>query len=134
MIAARASALVRAAAAAGLVALAGCGDLLQEPESGTFPLALEVVEVSGNGQEGAAGATLAEPVRVRTVHEGQPAGRLWVEWSVVSGGGSIEPRNGFSGVDGIAEARWTLGPSGGTQRLRARVGSDSEVVFEATAE
>lgn len=119
---------------AAAVVLSGCGDLLQEPESGTFPLALELVQVSGNGQDGPAGEPLGQPLRVRTLDEGQPAGRLWVEWSVVSGGGSIEPRNTFTDADGVAEARWVLGPSGGTQRVRATVRDGAPVVFEATAE
>lgn len=119
---------------ATLVALAGCGDLLQEPESGIFPLPIELVEVSGNAQEGAPGAPLAQPLRVRALTEGEPASRLWVEWSVISGGGVVEPRNSFSDADGIAEARWILGPSGGPQEVRAVVRKGVPVIFEATAE
>ena len=134
MIGPRMFGMARAAAAVGLVVLAACGDLLQEPESGTFPLQLELVEVSGNAQEGAPGAALAQPLRVRALDEGQPAARLWVQWSVISGEGEVEPRNGFSDADGIAEARWTLGPSGGVQRVRAAVREGVPVVFEGTAE
>lgn len=134
MIGFRSFAMARSAAMAGFLALAGCGDLLQEPESGTFPLQLELVEVSGNAQEGAPGAPLAQPLRVRTLDGGEAAARLWVEWSVISGEGEVEPRNSFSDADGIAEARWTLGPSGGSQRVRATVRKGVPVVFEATAE
>jgi hypothetical protein len=123
---------VLVAAAAGLVALWGCGDLLQEPESGIFPLPLELVEVSGDGQVGAPGAPLAQPLRVRTLHETEPVGRLWVKWTVISGGGTVEPRNSFSDANGIAEARWTLG-SAGAQRVRATMRNGVPVEFEATA-
>lgn len=132
MIARRIAAPVLAIAVA--LALAGCGDLLQEPESGTFPARIELVQVSGNAQEGAPGAPLPEPMRVRVLDEGQPASRLWVEWSVLSGGGDVEPRNTFSDEAGVAEASWILGPSGGVQRVQAVVRHGLPAVFEATAE
>ena len=49
-------------------------------------------------------------------------------------GGAVEPRNSFSDASGIAEARWILGPSGGTQQVRAVVRKGAPVIFEATAE
>ncbi|HEY7863089.1 MAG TPA: hypothetical protein VIE39_05485 [Thermoanaerobaculia bacterium] len=134
MIGPRVATLGLMAAAAGSMALAGCGDLLQEPDTGTIPVQLEVVEISGNAQEGAAGAALAQPLRVRVLNEGLPAARLWVEWSVTAGGGEVEPRNSFSDANGVAEASWTLGPSGGIQQVRAVVRKGTPVIFEATAE
>ncbi len=133
MIGPRAATLGLMAAAAGSMTLAGCGDLLQEPDTGTIPVQVELQEVSGNAQEGAAGVPLGEPLRVRVLNEGQPASRLWVEWSVATGGGEVEPRNSFSDANGVAEARWTLGPSGGTQQARAVVREAAPVIFEATA-
>lgn len=128
----RATALVLAVA--GSIALSGCGDLLQEPDTGTIPVRIELVEVSGNAQEGAPGAPLALPLQVRALDEGEPASRLWVEWSVVAGGGQVEPRNSFSNANGIAEARWTLGSSGGAQQVRAVVRKGAPVIFDATVE
>lgn len=125
---------VLATMASGLIALSGCGDLLQEPDTGTIPVRLELEEVSGDGQGGVVGAPLAQPLRVRALDEGQPASRLWVEWSVIAGGGDVEPRNSFSDGIGIAEATWTLGPSGGAQQVRAVVRRGPSVIFEATAE
>ena len=128
----RMATLVLATAAAGLIA--GCGDLLQEPDTGSIPVQAELLEVSGNGQEGPAGVPLEQPLRVRVLNEGQPAPRLWVEWSVIAGGGELEPRNSFTDADGFAETRWTLGPSGGTQQVRAVVRKGTPVVFGATAQ
>ena len=88
--------------------------------------------MSGNAQEGAPGA--AQPLQVRALDEGEPASRLRVEWSVVAGGGEVEPRNSFSDANGIAEARWTLGASGGTQQVRAVLRKGVPVLFEATVE
>jgi hypothetical protein len=132
VIGARVATLALAVAAAFV--LAGCGDLLQEPDTGIFPVRIELEEVSGNEQEGAPGATLAQPLRVRVLDEGEPASRLWVEWSVLSGGGEVEPRNTFSDEDGVAEASWTLGPSGGAQQVRAAVRHGLPVVFGASVE
>ncbi|HEY7472218.1 MAG TPA: hypothetical protein VIE68_07720 [Gemmatimonadota bacterium] len=110
----------------------GCGDLLQEPDTGKLPARL--AEVSGNGQTAAAGATLAQPVRVRVVDPaGLPSPGLWVEWSVVVGAGKVSPRNSFSDEDGVAETTWTLGPAPGLQTIRAFVRKGQPMTFDATA-
>ena len=133
MIGLRLATIALAIAVAGPVALGGCGDLLQEPDTGTSPVEVELLRISGNAQEGAPGAPLAQPLRVRVLDEGEPASRLWVEWSVLAGGGEVEPRNTFSDENGMVEARWTLGQSGGTQQVRAVVRKGLPVIFEATA-
>jgi hypothetical protein len=113
-------------------AVTACGDLLQEPDTGKLPARL--VEVSGNDQTAAAGATLAEPVRVRVVDlQGLPAPRMWVEWSVLEGGGEVSPRNGFSDESGISETTWTLGPAPGPQAIQAFVRRDVPMIFDALA-
>jgi hypothetical protein len=116
------------------VALAGCGDLLQEPDTGGFLAALRLEAVSGGGQTGAPGAALEESVRVRVLDgSDRPLVGLWVEWSVVEGSGRVEPRHSFSDADGIAEATWILGPSTGSQTVQAFAGRGAVVTFEATA-
>ena len=116
-----------------VITVAACGDLLQEPDTGK--ISPRLVEVSGNGQTAAAGATLAEPVRVSIVDpQGMPAGPgLWVEWSVLEGAGEVSPRNSFSDENGIAETTWTLGPAAGPQTIRAFVRKGVPMTFEATA-
>jgi hypothetical protein len=122
-------------ALAAVAGFAGCGDLLQEPDTGIGKVVVRIEKLSGDRQVGAAGAPLPQPLRVRVVDfDEDPAPRLWVQWSVVSGSGDIEPRNSFSDENGIAEATWTLGASGGTQEARAAVRNNLPVVFEATAE
>ncbi|CAN5800427.1 hypothetical protein BH20GEM1_BH20GEM1_00020 [soil metagenome] len=112
----------------------GCGDLLQEPDTGFGKLPVHLEEVSGNGQTAAPGAALDEPLRVRVRTDGEPAPRLWIEWSVLAGSGTVEPRNSFSDANGIAETRWILGPSDGSQRVQAIVREAISVTFDATAE
>jgi hypothetical protein len=119
---------------AALAAMA-CGDLLQEPDTGIGKEVVRLEKVSGDRQVGAPGTTLAEPLRVEVVDfDGDPAPRLRVQWAVVSGSGDVEPRNAFSDAEGIAEATWILGPSGGTQQVRAFLHKGQPVVFEAIAE
>jgi hypothetical protein len=129
---------VRSAIGVGVVAVAlalpGCGDLLQEPDTGLLLADLRLAAVSGNSQTGAPGAALDQPVRVR-VFDGvdRPAAGLWVEWSVLEGSGRAVPRNTFSAADGIAETTWILGPSTGPQTIQAFVRGGAAMTFEATA-
>ena len=131
----RRGAKTRAAALTALLVLAGCGDLLQEPDTGIGKVVVRIEEVSGDGQVGAAGEPLAQPLRVRVLDfDEEPAPRIRVQWAVLSGSGSVEPRNGFTDADGIAEATWTLGASAGTQQVHAFIRNNQPVIFEATAE
>lgn len=112
-----------------------CEDLLQEPESGTTPLPIHLEEVSGNGQSGASGSPLDEPLQVRVLGpDEEPRPGLWVEWTIVDGSGEVAPRNTFSDVEGIAETTWVLGPESGAQRVRAVAKGGTAMEFEATAE
>jgi hypothetical protein len=122
--------IVPAVAALISAALSGCGDLLQEPDTG-IATNLTLVSVSGDDQSGPPGATLPQPIRVRLVDlQGGSTERLWVEWVVVQGSGTVVPRNSFTNADGIAETTWTLGPGTDKQRIEARVPGDAET-FEA---
>ena len=116
------------------LALAGCDDLLQEPDTGTQPLPVQIQAVSGDGQIGTAGAPLAQPLRVRLIgRDGEPIPGLWVQWMAIDGSGTAQPRNGFSDVDGFAETTWVLGPASGPQQIKAVVGGGTPTVFDATA-
>lgn len=98
-----------------MIVLVGCGDLLQEPDTGT-------------------GDPLTAPLRVRlSDRDGRPVPRLRVEWTLLAGSGEAEPRNAFSDANGIAETTWILGPGTGPQELRAVIGGGLPTVFVATA-
>lgn len=89
-----------------------CDDLLQEPDTRLLPAPVRLETVSGNGQIGAVGVTLTEPLRVRLIdREGQPIARLRVEWIAPGGSGEPEPRNSCSDANGIAQTTWILGPA-----------------------
>ena len=119
---------------AAALAGSGCGDLLQEPDTGFSKLTLRLEEVSGNGQTGAAGTALAQPVRVRVLGAGEePLPRLRIEWFVIGGSGTAEPRDTFSDEDGVTETVWILGSESGQQKLQAIVREGVFVDFHATA-
>ena len=115
------------------IAILGCEDLLQEPDTG-IAQRLTLIVVSGNQQTGAPGQPLPQPLRVRLDDlMGGPSERLVVEWNAIDGSGRVEPRYSFTDEEGVAEATWILGPEAGRQRVTATF-SDDVKTFEAQAE
>ena len=120
--------------AAVAYALVGCGDLLQEPDTGTDPLPVQVQAVSGDDQVGTAGAALPQPLSVRLVDpEGRPLRGLWIQWTTIGGSGTASPRNGFTDDNGVAEATWILGPASGPQQVHVEIPGGTPMIFDATA-
>ena len=115
---------------------ASCGGDVTLPDEGE---AAELVLVDGNEQIAPAGTALADSVRVRVLDtEERPVTNQEVTFTVLSGGGSVEPLTVTTGADGIAAASWTLGPTAGTQELRASTlqggsGTPLDTSFTATA-
>jgi adhesin/invasin len=96
--------------------------------------ASEIRAVSGGGQTGQAGTSLASPLVVQVLDEGEnPVSGVAVTWTVESGGGSVSPASATTGADGQASSAWTLGPSIGAQRVEASAPGAGSVRFEATA-
>jgi len=119
---------------AAVLVLAGCGDLLQEPDTGTFPVAVTIEPISGSGQTGAPGAPLAALLEVRLLdRDARPIPRLWVEWTPLPGSGEARPRHSFSDTNGIATTTWLLGRNAGPQGIHASVRKGAPIVFEAVA-
>jgi outer membrane autotransporter protein len=89
----------------------------------------------GDGQSGPAGSALPQPL---VVVLGQPAlakglAGIVVNWSVLSGGGTLSSTTTQTGSDGRASVGYTLGPQGGLNQVRASVAGVGEIVFSATA-
>ena len=73
--------------------------------------------VSGGGQTGPAGSTLATPVVARVVaSDGIGVGGVTVTFAA-SGGGTVAPASAVSTADGSVSTQWTLGPTAGAQTL-----------------
>ncbi len=91
---------------------------------------------SGDGQTGSVGSALPESLVVKVTDGfGNPVSGVAVQWSVLSGGGSISPEISTSGDDGRAAAERVLGPGAGAQTAQASASGfgGSPVTFAHTA-
>lgn len=94
---------------------------------------------SGDGQQVSAGATVPEPPSVLvTDASGNGVGGVQVSFTVVAGGGGVTGGTPVTASNGVAKiGSWTLGASGGMNRLQATAqGSgiaNNPIVFVATA-
>jgi hypothetical protein len=123
-----------------LATLAGCGgsDLVL-PGNGT---AADLQLVNGNNQKGPAGSPLAQLLEVRVLDDrGNALSGHPVSFALDTDapGAQLDPESAQSGGDGIAQSRWTLGATKGTQSVVARVTRDGaaeplEVRFSATVD
>src|SRR6266571_2631329 len=114
---------------AGLLVLASCIAPV-DTDQAVGPLSLSVV--SGNEQRGPPGTELPNPI-VAMVEDsrGHPVKGQIINFVVVSGGGSVFAGAAITGADGIAQERWTLGPSG-PQQVEARAvdnGTGAKLTF-----
>jgi Leishmanolysin/Bacterial Ig-like domain (group 1)/Bacterial Ig-like domain (group 2) len=90
----------------------------------------------GEGQNGGAGTALAQPLAVRALDAlGNPIQGLAVTFAVTQGGGSVQPANTTTGLDGRASTTFTLGPTiGQPQQVTATLAGTALVItFTATA-
>src|SRR2546427_20640 len=114
---------------AGLLVLASCVAPV-DTDQAVGPLSLSVV--SGNNQSEPPGTELPNPI-VAMVEDsrGHAVKGQIVNFVVVSGGGSVFAGAAITGADGIAQERWTLGPSG-PQQVEARAvdnGTGAKLTF-----
>ena len=119
------------AVAAG--AAMGCKEATAPPPQ---PAATRVTLKDGDAQTATAGSPLAQPLRVLVLDaSGAPVSGVTVQWTVVSGGGSLSATSTQTAADGIAAATLILGAAVGTQQAQAAVTglAGSPVVFTATA-
>jgi hypothetical protein len=88
---------------------------------------VSLYKLSGDGQEGATGDTLPQPVVVLAANRCGAAAGLEVTFRVISGGGIASvaraPTSAVNPV-GLASCEWTLGPGAGTQELEAALVSN----------
>ena len=93
-----------------------------------------IVVVSGGGQEGMAGSTLAEAVVVRVDDAGgSPVAGATVTFSAATGHGSADPATAATDAAGLAGTTWTLGNAPGTQTLTASVAGGVSTDIRAAA-
>ena len=94
----------------------------------------DIVVAQGNNQSAKNGASLATSIVVRVVGSGNvPMSGVTVLFQVTGGGGAISPQTVVTNSLGEVVAKWTLGPSVGTQMAMVSASVLSPVVLTATA-
>jgi hypothetical protein len=117
-------------------AVACGGDDLVLPEDG---VPTSIVPVSGNNQTGTVRSELPDPLTVRVLDtQGRPVGGQEVRFTVITGGGSVEPVTVTTDANGEATIEWTLGGTAGAQQVRAQATGgaapdDLSIMLSATA-
>ena len=114
----------------------GCGGGLVLPGEGA---AAKIAIVKGDGQGAPVGAALPDSLVVRvTDSNDRPVQGQTVAFAVTEGGGTLAPPSAATNADGVAGARWTLGPAAGAQTATATATGGGappnvSVAFKATA-
>ena len=106
----------------GLV-LAGCSDGGNEPPPPPPPGGEHLAAVGGVAQRAPTATTLPVPFTVIARDGVTPIAGVTVDWTVLSGGGSVDVASSVTGADGKASATLTLGAAVGVQQVLARAPS-----------
>ena len=112
------------------------GDDLVLPEDG---VPTSIVPLRGNNQSGTVRSELPDPVTVQVLDvQGRPVRGQEVTFTVMTGGGSVQPVTVLTNDNGEATVEWTLGGSAGAQQVRAQATGgaapdDLSIVLSATA-
>ena len=108
------------------------GDDEQADDEQAMPHTL--TKVSGEGQAGPAGTTLAEPFVVSVLDQnGSAYAGAFVTFSVTAGGGTLSSTTATTDANGRARSTLTLGSQPGTNTVSATVAGLAPVTFTATA-
>jgi hypothetical protein len=121
------------AALGGALLLSGsaCSD---DDITPVFLSATTITVVAGNGQAGTFGQPLAQAIVVHVAAQnGLSMPGAPVNWTVLSGGGSVSVVTSFTDANGNASTTWTMGPSAFVDSLRAVIANGASVIITATA-
>jgi len=95
-------------------------------EGRAMPMATTIEKVSGDNRWALAGSRLASPLTVRVKDQyGQVMAGVPVEFTVIAGGGTVEPASAVTNAGGLASTELTLGATPGLNQVKATVGSMS---------
>ncbi len=105
----------------------------ESPPKTTRPRPVILERVSGDGQQGPAGADLAEPfvIKVRDQNGNTLAGAA-VTFEATAGGGTLSIENATTDANGTVATMLTLGAQPGTNTVVATVSGLDPVTFTAT--
>ncbi len=98
--------------------------------------AAEQIALVGGEQRAAAGRPLDRPVEVRVWSRGgTPLEKATIRFYPLFGSGTVEPEEVMTDGTGVAQTRWTLGPTPGRHAVRVSVeGADSTLMVYAEAD
>ena len=89
-------------------------------------------KVAGDGQSVEAGTSPTDALVVKVLDRFDNAvSNVVVDWSVVTGGGTLAPATATTDAEGVAKARWTL-PVAGKNTASATVTGVAPVTFDVT--
>lgn len=89
---------------------------------------VDIVAISGSGQEALGGETLRDSLVLRAVdRRGDGVSGVRIGFTVTAGGGSVSPSSGLTDVNGFLRSAWNLG-SPGPQTAEARASEDQDRV------
>jgi len=92
-----------------------------------------LAHVGGDGQQGASGSALEQPLEVRVANNQVPFAAAQINFVVIAGGGAITSANpAATSATGIASATWQLGASG-PQRVEAQLVDGGGAVVQHVA-
>lgn len=88
--------------------------------------------VQGHLQTAAVGTLLPTPLILRALDaEGKPVSGIPISFSVVAGGGTVDPATGTSDANGEVKAKWTLGPNSQVQTVLGSAAGAEPVTISA---
>ncbi|MFZ4859026.1 MAG: DUF6519 domain-containing protein [Desulfuromonadaceae bacterium] len=87
---------------------------------------VSLYKINGDGQQALAGAQLEKPLTVLVANRCGPVDGRKVTFSVILGGGKVEPVSGTTTSGGILECFWTLGAETGLQIVEAEVLAEND--------
>ncbi len=129
-------ATVRRRTVLALAALGVVGACGSDNDNTTAPLVATTITAvaATNAQTGAVGKALAQPVGVLVVDQnGAPFANATVTWAVQTGGGSVASATSVTDATGTATVVWTMGPTAGTDSLKASLALGAATFITATA-
>jgi hypothetical protein len=92
-----------------------------------------IIRYTGEGQSAPINTPLPSPLQLLVVNQfGQILKNVNVNWSIVSGGGTLSATTTLSNESGIAEVNYTTGPTAGTAIINAQVHGILPLSFTAT--
>lgn len=111
------------------VALLSCSKAVEAP-----PVPAAIVLVQGNLQSVQGGLELPNPIVVRLLDaEGKPVAKNAIGFSVVVGGGAVNPGSVLTDENGEAKTKWILGSGETNQSLSAKARSIEALTINAIA-